>query len=154
MAQEAKIDLYNIPPSSSLFKTQLSINIRYTAGTPNGQKISCTLEELGIKYNVHHIDISKNQQKEGWYLDINRKLSLPLSSIYPEPPGHGCVRIVLIREPQPTAASQPSWTRPPANPSGSSRAKRFSFTSVRSTTRTTRSHSPTTAKSTGSVWSG
>jgi len=32
----------------------------YTAGTPNGQKISITLEELGLKYETTHIDISKN----------------------------------------------------------------------------------------------
>lgn len=53
---------------------------RYTAGTPNGQKISCTLEELGIKYNVHKIDISKNEQKQDWFLEINRtSSSLPPS---------------------------------------------------------------------------
>lgn len=45
---------------------------RYTASTPNGQKISCTLEELGVKYNVHKIDIAKNVQKEEWFLKINR----------------------------------------------------------------------------------
>lgn len=44
----------------------------YTAGTPNGQKINCTLEELGLKYNVHKIDIAKNVQKEEWFLKINR----------------------------------------------------------------------------------
>ena len=44
----------------------------YTAGTPNGQKISCTLEELGIDYDTTHIDISKNVQKEPWFLEINR----------------------------------------------------------------------------------
>lgn len=47
----------------------------YTAGTPNGQKISCTLEELGLKYNTHKVDITKNEQKAQWFLDINRKLA-------------------------------------------------------------------------------
>lgn len=47
----------------------------YTAGTPNGQKINITLEELGVKYNVHKIDIAKNVQKEDWFLKINRKLN-------------------------------------------------------------------------------
>jgi len=42
------------------------------AGTPNGQKISITLEELGLQYEMTHIDISKGQQKEGWFLKINR----------------------------------------------------------------------------------
>jgi glutathione S-transferase len=45
----------------------------YTAGTPNGQKISITLEELGVKYTATHVDISKNVQKEEWYLKINRE---------------------------------------------------------------------------------
>ncbi|CAJ2512737.1 Uu.00g008560.m01.CDS01 [Anthostomella pinea] len=58
MAEEAKIDLY-------------------TAGTPNGQKISCTLEELGVKYNVHKIDIAKNVQKEEWFLKINPNGRIP-----------------------------------------------------------------------------
>lgn len=26
-----------------------------------------------MRYNVHEIEISKNVQKESWYLDINRK---------------------------------------------------------------------------------
>lgn len=45
----------------------------YTAGTPNGQKISITLEELGVKYNVNKVDIAKNVQKEDWFLKINRE---------------------------------------------------------------------------------
>ena len=52
----------------------MMMNRFYTAGTPNGQKISITLEELGIKYETTHIDISKNVQKEDWYLKINRAL--------------------------------------------------------------------------------
>ena len=45
----------------------------FTAGTPNGQKISCTLEELSIDYEVHKVDIAKNVQKEPWFLEINRQ---------------------------------------------------------------------------------
>jgi glutathione S-transferase len=45
----------------------------YTAGTPNGQKISITLEELGLKYETTHVDIAKGTQKEEWYLEINRE---------------------------------------------------------------------------------
>lgn len=44
----------------------------YTAGTPNGHKINILVEELGIDYKVHKIDIAKNTQKEDWYLKINR----------------------------------------------------------------------------------
>jgi Glutathione S-transferase, N-terminal domain len=42
-----------------------------TAGTPNGQKISITLEELGLKYEVQKISFDKNEQKEDWFLKIN-----------------------------------------------------------------------------------
>ena len=49
----------------------------YTGGTPNGHKISITLEELGVKYNAHHIDISKNTQKEPWFLEINPNGRIP-----------------------------------------------------------------------------
>ena len=50
---------------------------RYTLGTPNGQKISITLEELGVKYNTHKIDISKGTQKEPWFLKINPNGRIP-----------------------------------------------------------------------------
>lgn len=55
----------------------------YTAGTPNGQKVNIALEELGLEYEVHKIEIAKNVQKEPWYLEINRSspsLSLPFLS--------------------------------------------------------------------------
>ena len=52
----------------------------YTAGTPNGHKISCTLEELGIHYETHKVDISKNVQKEPWFLEINRQSPISISS--------------------------------------------------------------------------
>lgn len=53
----------------------------YTAGTPNGQKINIALEELGLEYEVHKIDIAKNVQKETWFLEINRPYHVP-------PPNH------------------------------------------------------------------
>jgi glutathione S-transferase len=39
--------------------------------------VHIAFEELGLKYNVHKIDISKNTQKEEWFLKICRKLSPP-----------------------------------------------------------------------------
>ena len=36
----------------------------YTAATPNGYKVSIILEELGLKYNVHKIDLSRGEQKK------------------------------------------------------------------------------------------
>ncbi|KAL2351019.1 thioredoxin-like protein [Cryomyces antarcticus] len=49
----------------------------YTTQTPNGIKISITLEELGLPYNVHKIDISKNTQKEPFFLEINPNGRIP-----------------------------------------------------------------------------
>ncbi|KAF2092207.1 glutathione S-transferase [Saccharata proteae CBS 121410] len=49
----------------------------YTTQTPNGIKISITLEELGLPYKVHKIDISKNTQKEPWFLAINPNGRIP-----------------------------------------------------------------------------
>ncbi|KAK7531558.1 glutathione S-transferase GstA [Phyllosticta citribraziliensis] len=49
----------------------------YTTQTPNGVKISITLEELGLPYQVQKIDISKNTQKEPWFLAINPNGRIP-----------------------------------------------------------------------------
>ena len=49
----------------------------YTSGTPNGQKASITLEELGIPYKVENVQISKNVQKEDWFLRINPNGRIP-----------------------------------------------------------------------------
>jgi GSH-dependent disulfide-bond oxidoreductase len=34
----------------------------YTFTTPNGRKASVMLEEVGLPYNTHKIDITKNEQ--------------------------------------------------------------------------------------------
>ena len=34
----------------------------YTWGTPNDRKVSIMLEELGLEYNVHEINIGKGEQ--------------------------------------------------------------------------------------------
>ena len=49
----------------------------YTAGTPNGWKASILIEELGIKCKVHPISLSKDQQKEEWFLKINPNGRIP-----------------------------------------------------------------------------
>ena len=49
----------------------------YTAGTPNGWKASIVLEELEIPYKVHTINMSKNEQKEEWFLKINPNGRIP-----------------------------------------------------------------------------
>ena len=50
----------------------------YTSPTPNGWKASVTLEELEIPYEVHPIDLSKNVQKEEWFLALNPNGRIPV----------------------------------------------------------------------------
>ena len=49
----------------------------YTAATPNGWKASVTLEELGLPYEVHAIDLGSGAQKEEWFLKINPNGRIP-----------------------------------------------------------------------------
>ena len=49
----------------------------YTAPTPNGFKASCTLEELGLPYETHFVNLAKNEQKEDGYLAINPNGRIP-----------------------------------------------------------------------------
>jgi GSH-dependent disulfide-bond oxidoreductase len=49
----------------------------YTWTTPNGWKVSCTLEELNLPYTVHEIDISTGIQKEPDFLAINPNGRIP-----------------------------------------------------------------------------
>ncbi len=49
----------------------------FTSSTPNGWKISITLEELELPYSVHHIHMDKKEQKEAWYLKINPNGRIP-----------------------------------------------------------------------------
>ncbi|ERT02176.1 hypothetical protein HMPREF1624_00474 [Sporothrix schenckii ATCC 58251] len=49
----------------------------YTSQTPNGIKISLLLEELGLQYKVTAIELTKNVQKEPWYVEINPNGRIP-----------------------------------------------------------------------------
>jgi GSH-dependent disulfide-bond oxidoreductase len=49
----------------------------YTAPTPNGWKASVTLEELGLPYETHAVNLAKNEQKEPWFLAINPNGRIP-----------------------------------------------------------------------------
>ncbi len=49
----------------------------YTAPTPNGYKVSVTLEELGLPYRVHPIDLSKGEQKSEAFLALSPNGRIP-----------------------------------------------------------------------------
>jgi GSH-dependent disulfide-bond oxidoreductase len=49
----------------------------YTWTTPNGRKVSIMLEELGLPYRVHPIDIGKGAQFKPEYIAINPNSKIP-----------------------------------------------------------------------------
>lgn len=49
----------------------------YVWTTPNGQKLLIALEELGLAYTPHWIDITKGDQHEPAYLAINPNSKIP-----------------------------------------------------------------------------
>ncbi|MEO1544057.1 MAG: glutathione S-transferase N-terminal domain-containing protein [Pseudomonadota bacterium] len=49
----------------------------YTWSTPNGRKVSILLEELGIDYTVHPIDIGKDEQFADAFLKIAPNNKIP-----------------------------------------------------------------------------
>jgi len=49
----------------------------YTWTTPNGRKVSILLEELGLAYQVHPIDISKGDQFTPEFVAVNPNSKIP-----------------------------------------------------------------------------
>lgn len=49
----------------------------YTWGTPNGRKVSIALEEMGLPYEVHPINIGKNEQFAPAFLKISPNNRIP-----------------------------------------------------------------------------
>jgi len=49
----------------------------YTAATPNGRKVSIMLEEVGLPYEVHPIDMGAGDQFEPAFLEISPNNKIP-----------------------------------------------------------------------------
>ena len=49
----------------------------YTWTTPNGRKVSILLEELGVDYNVHSINIGQDEQMQPDFLKISPNNKIP-----------------------------------------------------------------------------
>ncbi len=49
----------------------------YTWTTPNGRKLSILLEELGIEYEAHGIDLSKGEQRSEAFLKVSPTGKIP-----------------------------------------------------------------------------
>ena len=58
----------------------------YAWPTPNGFKISIMLEEIGLPYTVHPIDIGKGDQFDAAFLRISPNNKIP-AIIDPDGPG-------------------------------------------------------------------
>jgi GST-like protein len=49
----------------------------YTAATPNGHKVSCTLEALEMDYEVHVVNLMEGEQKKPAFLKISPNGRIP-----------------------------------------------------------------------------
>lgn len=49
----------------------------YTWTTPNGRKVTIALEEMGLAYNVHTVNITKDEQFEPAFLQISPNNRIP-----------------------------------------------------------------------------
>ena len=49
----------------------------YAAPTPNGVKVSIMLEEVGLAYEPHFVDISKNESKDPAFVSLNPNGRIP-----------------------------------------------------------------------------
>jgi len=58
----------------------------YTWDTPNGRKISVALEEMGLPYTVHPVNISKGEQFDPAFLAISPNNRIP-AIVDPDGPG-------------------------------------------------------------------
>ena len=58
----------------------------YAFDTPNGRKISVALEEMGLAYDVHVVDITKGEQNDAAFLKISPNNKIP-AIIDPDGPG-------------------------------------------------------------------
>ena len=65
----------------------------YTWGTPNGRKVSVMLEECGLAYNVHKINIGAREQFAPDYVAINPNAKIP-SIVDPDGPGGKPIRMM------------------------------------------------------------
>ncbi len=49
----------------------------YTAATPNGRKVSIMLEEIGLDYKVHALNLGQDEQKQAAFIKINPNGRIP-----------------------------------------------------------------------------
>src|SRR6201996_4210540 len=80
------------PPARKPAKPAKPIALYYWP-TPNGHKISIMLEELGVPYEVHPVNISKGEQFEPAFLKISPNNRMP-AIVDPDGPGGRPISVV------------------------------------------------------------
>src|SRR5438128_11728156 len=68
----------------------------YSLPTPNGVKVSIALEEMGLPYEAHAIDIGKNESWAPEFLSLNPNGKIP-AIIEPHGPGGEPLGLVQCR---------------------------------------------------------
>lgn len=76
----------NAPTAGARFEGELprgkhAIQV-YSQGTPNGQKLTILLEELGVEYDAWKIDIFKGEQFSSGFVKINPNSKIPAALDY------------------------------------------------------------------------
>lgn len=77
------------PPWQSAREDASAISCAGHAGAPNGWKITVALKELGYPHKLQAVALSKQEQKEDWFLKINPNGRIPAigaPSHTPHPP--------------------------------------------------------------------
>ena len=87
----------------------------YAFDTPNGRKISVALEEMGLAYDVHVVDITKGEQNNPAFLKISPNNKIP-AIVDPDGPGGRSISVfesgaILIYLAEKTGKYLPKETR-------------------------------------------
>lgn len=65
----------------------------FSINTPNGVKVGVALEELGLDYEAHQVNILENEQRTPAFLEINPNGKIP---VLIDPHGPGGRRLILM----------------------------------------------------------
>ena len=68
----------NKPTHGIPIKSKANMIDLYSSATPNGRKISIMLEEIGLDYTLHHINLGQLEQKRPEFLAMNPNGRIPV----------------------------------------------------------------------------
>ena len=80
-AKKSAFASINAPTAGARFERELPVGQHpyqlYSLATPNGQKVSCMLEELGVKYDAYFINIMEGDQFSSGFVAVNPNSKIP-----------------------------------------------------------------------------